>query len=443
VLRAVLRSDIVLLLGLLLLAAAAAAILAQPACTSLDARELEYFRTRRLWQCAFDALSAACGVGLLTSDLRADYTDVGRWVLLGAGFLGALLYVTSFARALARSQQQAGRSLASNPLMLALLFCVLQALALGGLVTVDYVRFRTVDVDAVLLRGVSAFASLGWSDAFESRANTVAVAVVAGLGALGCLPWMMLIPGLRRHINARTTLISVASYALFLAALAGLICAAETPRGGAYAGSAPVLASKTTPARYGRALVQSVSASGAGIATEPLTDRGVSETTKVALAGALLVGGLPVSAAGGISWVFTIAALVGVATALGLRRRRGRGGGGRWYTAGLACLLLYGMLIVATATGLLLLETWTASRFQPAHTFADALLDAASAVCGGNLTSGLTESITNESLSSGIRLGENRYIWAMVWMMLAMICGRVLAVSVLCRLACGDRRQGD
>jgi hypothetical protein len=92
------------------------------------------------------------------------------------------------------------------------------------------------------------------------------------------------------------------------------------------------------------------------------------------------------------------------------------------------------VLALVVALGLLLIENWTASRFQPPPTFADALLDACSAVAGGNLSGGLTESVTSRNLLSGIHQSVNLYPYGMTWLMLGMFVGRVLPLIVLRRL---------
>lgn len=96
---------------------------------------------------------------------------------------------------------------------------------------------------------------------------------------------------------------------------------------------------------------------------------------------------------------------------------------------------------LVVALGLLVIETRTASRFQPPPTFGDALLDASSAVAGANLSSGLTATVTSVNLSSGMDITVDSYQYGMTWLMLAMLIGRVLPVLVLSRVA--DLRFND
>ena len=68
----------------------------------------------------------------------------------------------------------------------------------------------------------------------------------------------------------------------------------------------------------------------------------------------------------------------------------------------------------------------TASAYQPVPTFAEAFLDAASAVGGANLTSGLFGTVTDPNLIMGLGSGINQYQYGMAWLMAAMVLGRVL-----------------
>ena len=98
------------------------------------------------------------------------------------------------------------------------------------------------------------------------------------------------------------------------------------------------------------------------------------------------------------------------------------------------CSALVGLALVV-ALGLLAIEAHTGSPYQAAPSFADALLDASSAVGGAGLTSGVTAMVTGANLSSGIRQNVDLYQYGMTWLMAAMFIGRVLPVLVLGRLA--------
>src|SRR5262249_47269855 len=128
--------------------------------------------------------------------------------------------------------------------------------------------------------------------------------------------------------------------------------------------------------RFVRSLVAVTCASSAGIATEPLGDRGLHESSKATLALMLLIGGLGGSATGGLKWPLLLWSLAGRASPH-IRR------------AASACVLWTLVLTAVTAAGLLLIESQIATKYQTPPSLADALLDATSAVAGGNLTSGL------------------------------------------------------
>ncbi|MCK4341785.1 MAG: hypothetical protein KAY37_08695, partial [Phycisphaerae bacterium] len=85
--------------------------------------------------------------------------------------------------------------------------------------------------------------------------------------------------------------------------------------------------------------------------------------------------------------------------------------------------------------GLLFIEASTASAYQSPPTCADALLEAASAVGGGNLSSGLTTTVTSANLSRGIHQSVDLYQYGMLWLILAMFVGRTLPIVILARCA--------
>src|SRR5262245_35670574 len=87
------RPVLLLLACLLALSAAGTVLLSQPWCTPRDTRETEYFFGRVVTECAFDALSVACGSGLNAGSIEQRYSPAGRWVLWGIGVLAALIYM--------------------------------------------------------------------------------------------------------------------------------------------------------------------------------------------------------------------------------------------------------------------------------------------------------------------------------------------------------------
>jgi hypothetical protein len=83
------------------------------------------------------------------------------------------------------------------------------------------------------------------------------------------------------------------------------------------------------------------------------------------------------------------------------------------------------------ALGLLLIERWTGSAFDPRPGFAAAWLEASSAMGGASLSTGLMARITDPNLTGGIRHSTDTYQYGLVWLMLALLVGRVLPVRIL------------
>jgi len=419
-------------LGLLLLSAGGAAVLLSPRCLALSERDRHSYGWRPLWQTSFDALSAACGVGLLTCDLEQDYTELGRWTLLTVGLVGAWMY-------LAAARQVWSGLVGKQPPG------VLPGI---GEVTAAFIGWQAVLVGLVLLLGagqivagegrhlawntVSAFASLGWL-----RGERGAHWVFAAVGLLGALGWPVWL--LRRHVLG-WCIRPVLALAMALLVAAGLITAFEVQRKALRA--QPMrderLAGCTPAERFHRALVQAAAAAGGGLQTENLEDRAVGEGTKFVLAGLVLAGGLGGASGGGIKWPLILCVIAG--SVYGHRRSVETRDGGQLPTA-LAVVLATGGLWLVTALGLLLIENWTGSAYRLPPTLADALLESASAVGGAGLTSGLTSSLSAASLSSGIRQPVDLYQYGMGWLMLAMLAGRVVPLLVLARAA--DGRSAD
>ncbi|MCC6357855.1 MAG: hypothetical protein IT450_03860, partial [Phycisphaerales bacterium] len=138
------------------------------------------------------------------------------------------------------------------------------------------------------------------------------------------------------------------------------------------------------------------------------------------LAGLAIFGGTGFGAAGGLGLLSFWIAFFGRSE----RTRR----------LGLLSIVLLAAVCLVTVIGLLSIESLIASRYQPTPSFADALLDASSAVGGGNLSSGLTASLTNRSLVSGIGLGISQFIPGMILLALALLAGRIIPVAVFDRM---------
>lgn len=437
--------------ALLLVSAATAVLLAQDAATHATSRNEAYWALH-YWQCAFDAVSACAGCGLATFSIAKDYTPFGRWVLTAGGFFGACLFVAAAGQALRRSGLLP--RLGGAQLIGGLVVAQLAAAALlGGVLYVSQLSGGAgtggaagVAVSETAWDGVAAYSSTGFIDPalLQRWPGLVAVAVISVLAAIGPLGAMLVAAGSR---SAALRLVPIVLGAWLLATV--LIVAFERPKPAPMGRGAPAasadqavnaldlsvpLREQPWPARVGRAFVQTVCAIGSGVATEPLTERGVSDGTKLTLALLVLAGGAPGSATGGAQALLLLLALGGVAQLL-----RGRGAlaagelrHAQVATAGLLALLA---LTAICTGGVLLLDAWTASPFQSPATLADALLDSASAVGGANLSSGVTATLTARNLSSGIRNPTDQYQYGMVWLMLAMLAGRVLPLLVLARLA--------
>jgi Trk-type K+ transport system membrane component len=452
------QPDLWFLAALLAITVIGAVLLARTGAVDADVRHLSY--TRHYWQAVFDALSASCGVGLLTYGFQEDYTPLGRWILTMLGVAGALLFVGAVAHAARRMQPADTSPRVPHPLVVVSAFVVVQVVA-GG---VFLLATGLEHVPENSWRAIAALSSLGWGsevtfDRPETGPAAWPLALLAWIGALGWPVWLLAVAPLsRRFVRIRSTLAVLAGYTLILVLAALLICTFESPRGTAGRGSllhrrdagATPLSAQPWPTRYARSLVQTAAASGAGMPTESLAGRDVSDGTKLTLSGLLLIGGLSGSATGGLQATLLLWALAGGAASLGWLRRGKTAPApsakpgptfARWMHAGLACLVLMVVLTLVVAVGLLLIENWSASSYQPPPGLADALLDASSVVAGGNLSTGLTEAVTSRNLISGVRQSVNLYQYGMAWLMLAMLAGRMLPLVVLRRL--GDTRVAD
>lgn len=468
--RQPIRPEVWFTLSLLASAGVGAVVLAQPACLPIEAEQFRWFWARHYWQCAFDALSAVCGVGLLAHDLTNDYTPAGRWVLWGLGQVGALLFLTAAASAARRylGASDSGRSGATVGAMIVaprwrdvlLAYGLLQL----GLVLLIWAAGRvacpTLSVFETLFVVGGAFSGLGLAGGTMDAGTGLTVAIVCFVTGLGFAAWVWLLPiaGLARPLKLARVGWAAVGLAAWTASCAFLLCGLEAPRGesggggagqgGASPASPPSaqapLAQQPIWPRLTRSIVQAASAATVGIATESARDDGLRDGSKALLGGLMLIGALPGSPGGGIKWGLLLGALA--AGGLALRRApRGqpmrhdneatRDVAGRWMRAGVAAVVLLTLATLATALGLLLIEAGTATRFQPPPTFADAWLDAASAVNGGNLTSGLAATVTSPNLTRGLGLPIDLYQIGTVWLMLAMLIGRVLPVWVVARAA--------
>lgn len=464
------RPELWLLVALLAVAGAGSHFLKQDAFVRLSERDRVAYGQRPVWQARFDALSATCGVGLLSYRLNEDYTPAGRWLLAGLGLVGAGLYLTAARQAAARLWAASGTRLPSAWVVLAV-FVIVQALAVVFVTIAQRVSGTGDSIADCTWNAIAAVSSLGWLSHRPDTGHAWIFAVAAFVGALGWPVWLLVRRERRGVVPVKATgapptgsavalgvepavgapgpcparaaevsalITAVCGYAAFLLLGAALVTALEMPRGtrqGRVAGD-DRLSGQPAPARFARSLVQVACASGAGIPIEDTTDRSISEGTKFVLAGVVLVGGMGGSAGGGIRWPILLWALAAGSTLLGRGSGRCRDGVARLcHLAGIAGVGTMVALVFVVAIGLLLIESWTGSAYQTAPTLADGLLDACSAVGGAGLTSGLTATVTSANLSSGIRQDVDLYQYGMAWLMAAMVIGRVLPVLVLGRCA--------
>jgi hypothetical protein len=469
-------------LALLALSAGGAVLLAQPACTPIGPEQYQWFWSRHAWQSAFDSLSTVCGSGLTTRRLRSEYTDLGRWTLLGLGELGALLFLAAAAQAArgplrrvtfreclttphdvrrvvdtpgaaaARSAAPApsgppirapvtvvpiasrppARPLAGPAIVLAA-FLALQAVVVAAFALLARLACPTAPWTDAVWMTASAFCSLGLPESPDVGTGTLLAA--AGLiGGLGWPVWLLVVPRFaRRFVALRAALLLAGGYLLYLALAAAIVAAVETPRGPVRRAQPDDAASSSMiAARYGRSVVLVVNASTSGVAAEPLGTGHLRDATRFIIATVAWIGPLGGSAGGGLKWTLVVAAIG--ATALAGRFTRSGDARRTLSIAAAACLGLMLLLGLTTAVGLLLVENWTAAPFQPAPTAADAWLEAACAVAGGNVSSGLTAVVTSPNLVSGLNQTTNQYALGMSWLMAAMLLGRVLPVFVLARV---------
>ncbi len=451
--------------GLVLIATAGAITLGILATSALDERDREYFAGRVWCESSFDALSAACGAGLMMGDL-SGYSAEARWVLFGTGVAGALLHVLTLAAVIRRiiglpaptrtadavegedappaassidagpdpsaraADPAAAPSFTDGPSLGFIALSFLFVLSLLTLLVFAAARATCPTVtfaETAQLVGL-AFISLGCVPEPVDPGTAMMLAVVGWVGALGWPLWLGIIPRKRRGFGLPVPALRFALvYTLGLALAGGLLTLLERPRGGEAVGvlradvsSDPSLAAQPLGPRFGRSLVQAVSAATCGIPTEPIRDRGLRDSSKALLAGLAIFGGTGFGAAGGLGLLSFWIAFFGRSE----RTRR----------LGLLGIVLLTAVCLVTVIGLLSIESLIASRYQPTPSFADALLDASSAVGGGNLSSGLTASLTNRSLVSGIGLGISQFIPGMILLALALLAGRIIPVAVFDRM---------
>ncbi len=416
------------------LTAGGSLLLYPDACLRLSERDRHSYGERPRWQTAFDVLSAAAGVGLLTYNLEKDYTPLGGWVLTGLGVAGAALYLAAARQALARGRPDLAPLL---PTMRRMLLVFVIGLLGAAVVAAGVERARGgLSANDAAFNAVAAFASLGWLRGAAAERHHELYAVLAWVGALGWPVWLL---GGQRVFRRQRVVWALGGYVVFLVASAATVVTLEVPRGGPRGETSADtrLTNQSVPTRFARVLTQVVAGAGAGLPIEPLGDRAVGEGTKLVLAIDVFVGGFGGNAGGGLRWL-TLLAILG-------SLRSGRGSGTGWPSATRAFALAgaLGALLLIVVLGLFVIEAQIGSPYQSPPTLGDALLEAASATCGAGLTTGLTRQLTGVTLSSGIGQPVDVYMYGMAWLMAAMFIGRVLPVLMLGRAGATDARPPD
>lgn len=424
------RTELWLPIALLVVAGSGSRLLLSDRSILLSERDRHSYGERPAWQACFDAVSATCGVGLLTYRLEEDYTPAGRWVLAGLGVVGAVLFLAAARSVTGRLWGGRPGQLPSTRSIVAA-FLGLQLLAILVVALVERATGSGRSPTDSAWNAIAAFSSLGWLRGAPGAGHGWLYATVSLVGALGWPVWM----SLRRPIAAaRKLILLVASYALLLACCAGLITGLELPRGmpGGKTIADDRLAREPVLSRFGRAAALVTVASGAGATTEELGDRRVGEGTKAVVAIVVLIGGLGGTAGSGIKWWVLLSMMTAMRSLSGRApeepQERARYRDLRIGTASAGTVVVLVGLVTA---GLLLIESRTGSPFQSPPTLGDAVLDATSAVAGAGLSSGLSSSLTNVNLSTGIRQNVDLYQYGMTWLMLAMLVGRILPLLVL------------
>lgn len=408
-----------------LFTAGGAFLLSQTWATTTDPRDWQFFWARHYWQSAFDALSAVTGCGLMLHPAERPYTPAGRWVLAALSVAGAVAYVSAMLAAFRRNTPIANfRAMpglvGAAGAFLALVALLTTATWLIGVLCGNAPAFR----DAGLVLG-PALVSFGWMP--ERPANGISWSIAASglLISLGWTLWVLPIRSLRQRLllSSGPTCLMLAGWLTFLALATLLIFLLESPRGGREASGGDTLAAQPAAHRLARAALQVAHTAGSGIQVERLAERAASDGTKMLLSAVMLAGGFPGSPIGGIGWPFICAMLLGSGTGPAVDRKM------RDIASRL--VLVLPLLVALVAGGLLLIEQLTAAAYQLPPSFADAFLDATSAVAGGGLTTGVTAAVTSRNLSSGIQQKVDIYQYGMAWLMLAMLLGRILPVWIV------------
>lgn len=416
------------LLALIVLSAAGVALLSPADCTVRDARDLQFFTGRHYWELSFDSLSVAAGVGMVSKDLSEQYTPRGRWTLLGIGVVGSLLTLTTMA-AIVRRLQPWGDRTAPRLRTIFAAWLAWQAVLFGGLHAAAVANCPTVSWSESLWLVGNAFNGIGLTPGVLDSGTGMTAAIIGLLGSLGWLFWLLPVAWMRNLRGLPWTRFakSGVGFVAVLGVIIACVTTFESSRGESRGGADdPSIGAQATSARAVRCAVQVVSAATAGLPTEPLGETGMRDASKAILAIVVMVGGMLGSSMGGLQW--WVLALAITAT---MRERSVDARAFELRRAALRCFSAIVVLVAVVALGLLLIESIVATRFQRPAAFADALLDAASATCGANLSSGLIRDLISRNLVRGLNMPFDLFYLGLIWTMLAMLVGKVLPIWIL------------
>lgn len=432
-------------LALLVLAAIGGAALLTPASVSLSERDRSAYGKLPAWYAGFDALSAACTVGLTLRDVREQYTPLGRWVLTLLGIAGTVLHIVALRGVLARLfDMQPGaadrRELLALPISL-----VVAAAAATPLVAWAGGEDRAETGRAVLATffGLSPGLASSLRDP-AATGHSLLIAVLAIVGTIGLALCLRLTAWRWAAWSARTVmaaLVPVGAMVGACLALAGCVQLFEQPRvesGWRGHGAGPIRAARAEGATLAGRWAELLALAHAGQAAPREPGDEPREGTRLVLALTIIAGGLS-PASGGVSWLVLLAAL-GLASPLAaaaagaavspVTRERVVCAARRVVVAVLA------LALIATL-GLLVIEARVADRFETPARLGEAVLDASAVAGGGAATSGLIARLTSPHLSRGMAQGVDSYLYGMVWTLLVMFAGRIVPLIVLG--ACGPR----
>lgn len=393
------RAELLLAASFVAMIAVGTVLLALPNSTTAGCEPLSWI------DALFTATSATCVTGLTVRDTGADFSGFGQGVILGliqAGGLGIITFVallsTLSGKTLPVSQMAAFRRIINTPALGDLRMRVVGIVVLTLVVEACGAVALAWTVDTGLpwkghwwwcvFHSVSAFCNAGFSLRHDSLASLAgnagaltAISVLVVLGGLGFLVIPELIERLRpRRAGAPVARLSVQTRLSLIATcvllVGGAVLFLLLEGGGALGGTGWVGA-------VGASVFQSVTARTAGFSTMDVGEFG--NASIVMLAGLMLVGGCPVSTAGGVKTV-TLAVLV-----LGLRALvRGHArieAFGRTVPARVvaSAFQVFLLAVLACGAGCVLL-----SWFEPGLAFRDVFFECVSALGTVGLGTGIT-----------------------------------------------------